>query len=83
MRKYISLKKTGPYDFKQHIGPIFTFFMMSASISIYTNLDKVMLGFMKTNTDVGYYDASVKIKTILVNVVTSLGTVLLPRMSFI
>ena len=82
MRKYISLKKTGPYDFKQHIGPIFTFFMMSASISIYTNLDKVMLGFMKTNTDVGYYDASVKIKTILVNVVTSLGTVLLPRMSF-
>ncbi len=82
VRKYISLKKSGPYNFKQHIGPIFTFFMMSASISIYTNLDKVMLGFMKTNTDVGYYDASVKIKTILVNVVTSLGTVLLPRMSF-
>lgn len=82
MRKYISLKKTGPYDFKRHIKPILTFFMMSASISIYTNLDKVMLGFMKTNTDVGYYDASVKIKTILVSVVTSLGTVLLPRMSF-
>lgn len=82
MRKYVSLKKTGSYNFKRHIGPIFTFFMMSASISIYTNLDKVMLGFMKTNTDVGYYDAAVKIKTILVNVVTSLGTVLLPRMSF-
>lgn len=82
MRKYISLKKEGPYDFKRHIKPILTFFMMSASISIYTNLDKVMLGFMKTNADVGYYDASVKIKTILVGVVTSLGTVLLPRMSF-
>ena len=82
MRKYISLKKTGPYDFRRHIKPILTFFMMSASISIYTNLDKVMLGFMKTNTDVGYYDASVKIKTILVGVVNSLGTVLLPRMSF-
>lgn len=82
MRRYVSLKKTAPYDFKRHIKPIMTFFFMSASISIYTNLDKVMLGFMKTNTDVGYYDASVKIKTILVSVVTSLGTVLLPRMSF-
>lgn len=82
MRKYVTLKKTGPYDFKRHIKPILTFFLMSASISIYTNLDKVMLGFMKTNTDVGYYDASVRIKTILVSVVTSLGTVLLPRMSF-
>lgn len=82
MRKYVFLKKKGPYDFKRHVKPILTFFFMAASISIYTNLDKVMLGFMKTNTDVGYYDASVKIKTILVSVVTSLGTVLLPRMSF-
>lgn len=82
MRKYVTFKKTGPYDFKRHIKPILTFFLMAASISIYTNLDKVMLGFMKTNTDVGYYDASVRIKTILVSVVTSLGTVLLPRMSF-
>lgn len=82
MRKYVTLKKTGPYDFKRHVKPILTFFLMAASISIYTNLDKVMLGFMKTNTDVGYYDASVRIKTILVSVVTSLGTVLLPRMSF-
>ena len=54
MRKYVSLKKTGMYDFKRHIKPILTFFFMSASISIYTNLDQVMLGFMKTNTDVGY-----------------------------
>lgn len=82
MRKYVSLKKRGAYNFKKHVKPILTFFFMAASISIYTNLDKVMLGFMKTNVDVGYYDASVKIKTILVSVVTSLGTVLLPRMSF-
>lgn len=78
----VSLKKRGAYNFKKHVKPILTFFFMAASISIYTNLDKVMLGFMKTNVDVGYYDASVKIKTILVSVVTSLGTVLLPRMSF-
>ena len=47
-----------------------------------TNLDTVMLGFMTTDTEVGYYNAAVKIKTILVSVVTSLGTVLLPRASY-
>lgn len=41
-----------------------------------------MLGFMATNTDVGYYNAAVKIKALLVAVVTSLGTVLLPRASY-
>ena len=46
---------------------------MSCATTIYTNLDTVMLGFMTTDTDVGYYNAAVKIKVILVSVVTSLG----------
>ena len=37
---------------------------------------------MKTDTDVGLYTAAVKVKGILVAVVNSLGSVLLPRMSF-
>lgn len=41
-----------------------------------------MLGFMTTDADVGYYNAAVKIKTILVSIVTSLGVVLLPRASY-
>lgn len=46
------------------------------------SLDTVMLGFMTTDADVGYYNAAVKIKTILVSSVTSLGAVLLPRASY-
>jgi O-antigen/teichoic acid export membrane protein len=55
---------------------------MACATTIYTNLDTVMLGFMKTNDDVGFYNAAVRIKTILVSIVTSLGTVLLPRASY-
>lgn len=55
---------------------------MACASTIYTNLDTVMLGFMKTNQDVGYYNASVRIKTILVSLITSLGAVLLPRASY-
>ena len=80
--KYISLKPIGSYNFKRHLKPIVIFFAMSCATTIYTNLDTVMLGFMATEKDVGFYDAAVKIKNILVNIVTSLGTVLLPRSTY-
>ena len=80
--KYITLHPVGNYDFKKHIKPVFVFFAMSCATTIYTNLDNVMLGIMTTSDDVGYYSAAVKIKTVLVSLVTSLGAVLLPRASY-
>lgn len=82
VHKYIDLTPIGGYDFKRHFKPIGTFFAMACATTIYTNLDTVMLGFMKTDADVGYYNAAVKIKNILVSIVTSLGAVLLPRASY-
>ncbi len=81
-RKYITMQPVGKYKFGRHMKPIIIFFAMSCATTIYTNLDTVMLGFMKTDTDVGYYNAAVKIKTVLLGVVTALGTVLLPRASY-
>ena len=61
--------------------PIFIFFATSVAISVYTNLDTVMLGFMTDDTQTGLYGASVKVKNLLTGVVSSLGNVLLPRLS--
>lgn len=80
--KYISFRPIRNYNFRQHLKPIMVFFAMSCATTIYTNLDTVMLGFIKSDEDVGYYNAAVKIKGILVSVITSLGTVLLPRASY-
>ena len=82
VHKYIDLKPVGDYNFRRHLKPVATFFAMACATTIYTNLDNVMLGFMATDADVGYYNAAVKIKKILVSIVTSLGTVLLPRASY-
>ena len=82
VHKYIDLKPVGSYNFKRHLKPILTFFAMSCATTVYTNLDTIMLGFMKTDIDVGYYNAAVKIKNIFVSIVTSLGAVLLPRASY-
>lgn len=82
LRKLIDIHPVGQYDFRHHIRPMFTFFAMTVATTVYTNLDVVMLGLMKSNYDVGLYNAAVKIKTIMVSLVTSLGTVLLPRISY-
>lgn len=82
VHKYINLRPVGNYNFKQHISKILIFFSMSCAITVYTALDTVMLGFIKDDTEVGYYNAAIKIKTILVSVVASLGTVLLPRAAY-
>lgn len=82
LRTMVSLRKKRKYNFRRHLKPILIFFAMSCATTIYTNLDNVMLGLMKGDTEVGYYNASVKIRNIFVSVVTSLGVVLLPRASY-
>lgn len=82
VHKYISWHPAQKYNFKRHLKPIVVFFGMACAATVYTHLDTVMLGLMKTDADVGYYNAAVKIKGILVSVVTSLGVVLLPRSSY-
>ena len=80
--RFISLKPRRDLNLKQHLKPTLTFFMMSAAVTIYTNLDTVMLGFIKGDAETGYYGTAAKIKTALSSLVTSLGSVLLPRASY-
>lgn len=82
VRHLISLKPCPPYRLARHLKPIFVFFALSVATTIYTNLDIVMLRFLSGNQEVGYYNAAVKIKVILTTFVTSLGAVLLPRISY-
>ena len=59
-----------------------SFFAMSIATTIYTSVDTTMIRFMKGYAENSFYSQSVKIKTALVNVVTALGAVLLPRASY-
>lgn len=83
LRKHINIfKRFKDYNFKRHLKPIFIFFAMSVSVSIYVSLDKVMLGLLTTDATVGLYTAANKLIKIILAIVTSLGTVLIPRMSY-
>ena len=66
----------------RHIVPTINLFIPQVAIQVYTLLDKTMLGVLTDNmNEVGNYEQSQKIiKTALV-LVTSLGTVVSPRIS--
>ena len=53
--KYVSLRPMKVYNFRRHMRPVMIFFAMSCATTIYTNLGTVMLGFIRTDEDVGYY----------------------------
>lgn len=80
--KYIDLKPVGNYRLKRHLKAVGVFFAMSCATTVYTHLDTIMLGLMTSDADVGYYNAAVKIRTVLLSIITSVGTVLLPRVSY-
>lgn len=83
VKKHVKFYKLrSDYNFKQHMKPILTFFALSCAAIIYSNLDMVILGFIHGDSAVGYYSTSVRIKSILLSIVTALGAVLLPRLSF-
>lgn len=64
---------------REHIKPLLIFFFMSCAVTVYSNTDIVMLGFMKDNRLVGIYNASAKVKAVLVVFTGALWTAALPR----
>lgn len=82
IKKYVSFKCYSDYELKKHLKPMFLLFLTGFAIAIYTNINTTMLGFFRTNVDVGYYNTAIRIKAISLSLVTSLGVVLLPRLSY-
>lgn len=84
-RKNPAQRKAGrkpELNIRQHVRPVMVFFAMAAATTVYNSLDTVMLGFISSDAQTGYYTAAVRIKLVLVGMITSLVAVLLPRVSF-
>ena len=83
LRKYISWRDL---PFKElhplvHLKPALHIFVLNLVISLYVNLNSIMLGFMADNTSVGLFTAATKLSHVLLSLVSALGTVMLPRLS--
>lgn len=79
--KNIKLYMPKPDEIKTHIKPNLFLFLTVIAVSLFKTMDKIMLGIMTTNKQVGFYESSEKIISLPLAFVTALGTVMLPRMS--
>lgn len=66
---------------KRHLKPVILLFLPQIAISLYVTLDSTMLGVLASARDVGIYDQALRLVNILLTLVTSLGSVMLPRVS--
>lgn len=69
-------------NLRKHLKPMLTLFGSALAISVYTNLDTIMLGVIRDDREVGIYTLAVKVETVLLMVVNAISVSLLPRLSF-
>lgn len=81
-RKYINLRITRNINIKKHIKPITILFANTLATNIYVNSDITMLGWFTDDYNVGIYSLSVKIYSVIKNIMAALYTVTVPRISF-
>ncbi len=68
-------------EMKKHLKFSIKLFIPQMAINVYTMLDKVMLGILTNDSQVGMYDNSQKIIKILITIVTTLALVTMPKMA--
>lgn len=79
--RYIHFRKTRWRDMLPHIRPNLVLFIPAVAISVYKMMDKIMLGSMSTNAQVGFYQNTENIMLVAISLTNALGTVMLPKVS--
>ncbi len=84
LRKYIRKPQVKVSLVWRHIKPIIVLFFPTIALSIYNSFDKIMLGNL-TNSSAqnGFYEQGLKIITLAITIVASLGNVMAPRMALL
>lgn len=84
LKQYVIKVKLSDFHFSKHIKASLIYFIPTIATSVYTTLDKSMIGWITNSAyENGVYEQAHKIEQILVTVVTSIGTVTLPRITFL
>lgn len=73
--------KWSQLQLKKHIAPLTLLFSYFLAISMYSMLDTILLGLLSTNMAVGFYTSANRLIKICLMMITSLGDVLVPRLT--
>ena len=68
-------------DILSHIKPNIILFLPTIAVSLYKIMDRIMLGYLSNDTELGLYYNCENIINVPLALINSLGTIMLPRMS--
>lgn len=81
--KYIDKPRLKELHPTKHIKTVISLFVPTIAMQVYTVLDKTMIGVITKNAfENGYYEQALKISKLILTIVTSLGTVMIPRIGY-
>lgn len=68
-------------ELKKHLAPTIALFLPQIAITVYTVLSKLMLGYLSSVQEAGYFDNADKIVRILLTLVTAFTSVMMPHIA--
>jgi len=80
LRKNVTLQFRG-LNLKQHLKPIFTLFAISVSVSLYYTINPLIIGFLSSAEQVGYFTTFLRILLMVTALVNAYTSVVYPRFS--
>ena len=81
-KRYVPLRVTLNIDWKRHLKPIMYLFCVSIALTIYVRSDIAILGFVRSDGEVGVYTLSSKIYLIIKNLLNAIIMVATPRAAY-
>lgn len=79
--KHVNKVKFKEINIKPYIKESFIYFIPQMCVQLYTVADQIIVGALLSVTEVGYYSQSLKIPKMSLAFITSLSTVLMPKMA--
>ena len=80
VRRYVDPYRPNWREVHAHFKPNIGLFIPVIAVSLYTSLDKIMLGSMSDMSQSGYFQYAEQVSRMPLHVITALGTVMMPRM---
>jgi len=83
LKKEVDFAKPEIKEVFSHLNQTLVLFIPVIAITLYKRMDKVMLGMLSSMSQTGFYENTEKIINIPNSLIAALGTVMLPRMSYL
>lgn len=83
LHRYVHIVRVTKEEVFGHFKQVLVLFIPVLAYGIYAIMDKVMIGALSSTVELGNYENAQKIISIPISVITALGTVMLPRMSYV